>query len=252
MVRTHLTPSADVGDTRGMDEPEHLRTSRVVYDHSVEQFLDAVGSAISVEFEAPLDRAVLDAFAESVGTGASWPVLDAGCGPGRVAAHLVGRNVDACGVDISGAMVDAARTAHPHIRFDESSLTALPFSDESMQAVIYWYSIITTPPSELVHVWRELDRVLRADGQVLIAFQAGAGEAVERPGAYGSAATLTLFRHAVDHVVATLEQSGFDLSADVRRRAEFEHETTPQAFLTFTRSCGADASGSRGLTCSPR
>jgi len=49
-----------------MCEPDHLASTRAVYDHSAAQYVAGVGTAVSAKFEAPLDRAVLDAFAESV------------------------------------------------------------------------------------------------------------------------------------------------------------------------------------------
>ena len=220
-----------MGETPIVNEPDHLTTSRIVYDHSAGDYVAGVGTAVSPTFEAPLDRAVLDAFAESVGSQDIGPVLDAGCGPGRVAAYLADRGLDVCGVDISVEMIAAARTAHPHLRFDEGSLTSLPLPDQAVGAAVYWYSIITTPPSELAEVWRELRRVLRPGGHALVAFQAGAGEAVERPDAYGSSAVLTLYRHSVDDVTASLRDCGFEKRAEIVRRAELAHETTPQAFI---------------------
>lgn len=51
-------------EVRRSVEPEHVVTSRAVYDHSVEQYLEAVGSEVSPEFEAPIDVAVLATFAK--------------------------------------------------------------------------------------------------------------------------------------------------------------------------------------------
>ena len=44
---------------------------------------------------------------------ASGPVLDVGCGPGHVTAHLAGLGVDVQGVDLSPRMVEHARRLHP-------------------------------------------------------------------------------------------------------------------------------------------
>jgi SAM-dependent methyltransferase len=49
----------------------------------------------------PADRRLLDRCA--------GPVLDLGCGPGRLAAELAGRGVPALGVDLSARAVDLAR-----------------------------------------------------------------------------------------------------------------------------------------------
>lgn len=79
-------------------------------------------------------------------------------------------------------------------------------------------------------VWKELDRALSSDGQVLLAFQAGQNDRVERLDAYGSATTLMLYRRSPEDVTKSLRLAGFDVRADIRRQAEL-HETTPQAFL---------------------
>jgi len=50
---------------------------------------------------SPAERRLLADFAS--------PVLDIGCGPGRVAAHLARRGIDALGVDVAEAAVITAR-----------------------------------------------------------------------------------------------------------------------------------------------
>lgn len=234
-VRLRTTVPGD-GPAQVAGESDHLASTRAVYDHAADQYVDAVGTTVSPRFEASLDRAVLDVFAESVRESGSRTVLDAGCGPGRVAAYLAERGLDARGVDISAAMIEAALSAHPHLRFDEGRLTALPVPDGSLSGAVYWYSIITTPPDDLAPVWVELHRVLDGGGRALVAFQAGQGEALTRPDAYGSTSALTLYRHAVADVSASLRACGFDVRAQVQREPCFAHETTPQAFLLAERS----------------
>jgi SAM-dependent methyltransferase len=216
-------------------ESDHVAATRAVYDHSVDQFVDVIGTEVSSRFEAPLDRAVLAAFAEMVSAAGPGPILDVGCGPGRVTSYLAVRGLDVRGIDISLRMIEAARSAHPHLRFDQGSLGRLPVPDGSLGGAVYWFSIIATPALELPAAWHELGRALSDGGQVLVAFQSGDGEPVVRPDAYGSAETLTLHRHGVDEVTATLRAAGFDVRADIRRQPELEHETTPQAFLIATR-----------------
>ncbi len=220
---------------RRSDEPNHVATSRNVYDHSVEQYLEGVGTTVSSRFETPTDLATLTAFAQDVTSDSPGPVVDAGCGPGRVTRFLADAGLDICGLDISARMIEAARSAHPHLRFDVASLTHLPSPDRSLAGVVYWYAIIATPPEALHAVWQELDRVLSSRGRALVAFQTGDNNLVERPDAYGSASTLRLYRHRVDDVVQSLEQAGFEVLVDVRRKAALSHETTPQAILVAHR-----------------
>lgn len=220
---------------RSERQPDHVAAAREAYDRSVERYLETVGTLVSPEFETAIDVAVLTAFAQDVLSGSAGPVVDAGCGPGRVTRFLADAGLDVCGIDISSRMIDAARSAHPHLRFDVGSLTHLRGPDRSLVGVVYWYSIIATPPDELDAIWQESDRVLRSNGQILLAFQSGENDLVERPGADGSASTLTLYRHRVDDVVRSLDRVGFEVLIDVRRTALLSHETTPQALLVARR-----------------
>ncbi|NAZ84765.1 methyltransferase domain-containing protein [Kineococcus sp. T90] len=125
--------------------------------------------------EAPLDLAVLDAFAEAVRAGGDPAVLDAGCGTGRISRHLAGRGCSVEGVDLSPGMVEQARRAHPDLRFGVGSLTDLPFPGGRFAGVLLWYSTIHTPPAGWARVFAEAARVLRPGGHVLVGFQAGEG-----------------------------------------------------------------------------
>ncbi len=215
---------------------EHERSAQIVYDHSAELYADSVGTEIDRRFETSFDCAMLDELIASVKGQLSRPsspdlVLDAGCGTGRVAARLARELPHVCGIDLSAEMIRRARAAHPGVDFEQGALRMLPLADNTLAAAVYWYSIIATPLAALPDVWRELRRVLDESGVALIAFQMGRGEAIDKHDAYGSGTTLTLFRHDIDAVAASLRTSDFEVVAQAHRAAELEHETTPQAFL---------------------
>lgn len=221
----------------GLDPPsqDHIDSTRAVYDFSAAHYATAVGTTVSAAFERPIDRAILDSFAEDLLALDNARVLDVGCGVGRITSYLHDRGLDVRGVDLSPAMVATARSAHPHVAFEVSPMTALPVDDGSVTAVVLWYSIIHTPPTLLVDVWSDLARVVAPNGWVLVAFQEGDNDRAQRENAYGSSTTLTWYRHDTDDVVRGVEHAGFELHTRTWRAAELAHETTPQAFLIFQR-----------------
>ncbi|WP_084590043.1 class I SAM-dependent methyltransferase [Lentzea albidocapillata] len=117
----------------------------------------------------PLERAMLAAFAEL----ADGPVADLGCGPGHLTAHLHSLGLDAFGLDLSPAMIALAREAHPELRFDQGSMTALDLADGVLGGILAFYSVIHMPPDELPAVFAEFFRVLAPGGHLLLGFYAG-------------------------------------------------------------------------------
>jgi ubiquinone/menaquinone biosynthesis C-methylase UbiE len=210
---------------------DHVEAARAVYEASADMYVRFVGTEISSATEAPVDRSLLLAFVELVNTGASKRVADVGCGPGRVASFLAAHDLDVVGLDPSPAMIAAARIAHPGIEFEEGQLDDLPVQEASLAGVVCWYSMIYTPPELLGDAFAELRRVLGPGGYVLLAFQAGGGEPALRTDVHGTALSLTSFRHRLEDVTRRLEDAGLSVRATALRQPEFEHETTPQAFV---------------------
>jgi len=210
---------------------DHVSMARAVYDAAAEKYTAFVGTELAAATEAPIDRALLTAFVELVAAHPGNRVADVGCGPGRVAAFLAARDIEVVGVDVSRAMLAVARQAHPSIPFEEGRLTALPIPDRSLAGAVCWYSVIYTPPEHLDEVCAELGRVLAPGGHLLVAFQAGTGEPVHRSEAFGTRFPLTSYRHSIDGVVRVLTTAGLQVHARAVREPEFDHESTPQAFV---------------------
>jgi ubiquinone/menaquinone biosynthesis C-methylase UbiE len=210
---------------------DHVATARAVYDLTALKYVQFVGTEISPATEGPIDQAVLVAFVELIKGRTVGRVADVGCGPGRVAAFLAEHGLDVIGVDVSQAMLAVSRAAHPHIKFVEGQVDALPIETGALAGAVCWYSIIYTPRDRLAEAYGELMRVLRPGGYLLLAFQAGSGESVHRAQAQVTHLPLTSYRHSVQGVASCLAESGFRIYATVLRAPELKHETTSQGFI---------------------
>jgi ubiquinone/menaquinone biosynthesis C-methylase UbiE len=209
---------------------EHVASARAVYDVAAPRYVQFVGTEVSSATEGPIDQSLLVAFVELVKRQTIDLVADIGCGPGRVAAFMAERGLDVIGVDVSQAMLTVARSAHPHIRFEEGQLDALPFETGVLAGAVCWYSIIYTPIDRLAEAFGELARVLMPGGYLLLAFQAE-GEPVHRTDAHGTHLPLTSYRHSVQEVAVCLVDTGFQIYATILRAPELDHETTFQGFI---------------------
>jgi SAM-dependent methyltransferase len=175
---------------------------------------------------------MLGVFAEQVLAGGGGPVADLGCGPGRITTHLHALGLDAFGIDLSPAMVEVARRAYPHLRFDVGSISALELPDGGLGGALAWYSVIHTPPERLPGVFAEFARVLRPGAPLLMAFQAGpTDERVHLRQGYGHQISLHAWRRDADRVAALLEQAGLHVRTRVLREPEHPKETARQAYL---------------------
>src|SRR5262249_58992534 len=93
-----------------------------------------------------------------------------GCGPGHVARYLHERGVPVQGIDLSPAMIAHARRLNPGIAFTQGNMLALDVGDAVWGGIVAFYSLIHIPRADLSTVLRELKRVLRPGGVLLLAF----------------------------------------------------------------------------------
>ena len=102
----------------------------------------------------------------------SWPACDMGCGPGHIARYLHEQGVQVCGVDLSGEIVDRARRLTPGIEFRQGDMMALDTPDE-LGRVSLPFTPSFTFLAATCRCFRELRRVLRPDGLLLLSFHIG-------------------------------------------------------------------------------
>jgi ubiquinone/menaquinone biosynthesis C-methylase UbiE len=192
---------------------------------AIEAAYDAVADAYSAAFDneldgKPLDRALLTAFVELVGTGI---VCDVGCGPGHVTRFLAERYPDVMGLDLSSAMIDIARKKAPDLVFETGSMLALPVPDAGWAGIVSLYSIIHLTPEDRASAWREFARAVRSGGWLLVAFHVDspdfpAGAVNHLTGWFGKSVELDGYFLAPDAVSAEVMAAGFAVQARLERR----------------------------------
>lgn len=188
--------------------------------------------------EQPVDIAMITHFLGLVGAGGA--VLDAGCGAGRMLPRLAASGCVVEGVDLSEAMVRRARADHGTFATQVASLRDLPHEDGSFDGVFSWYSTIHSDDQDVAVILRELARVLRPAGHLLIAFQTGAGVRDVGPAfrAVGHDVRLLRYHRTAAQVRAALQRAGFTVVAAFDR-APVGAEPDGQAVLIARREAGA-------------
>ncbi|WP_217177509.1 class I SAM-dependent methyltransferase [Streptomyces sp. AC495_CC817] len=182
--------------------------------------------------KSPFERAMLGVFAERVLAAGGGRVADLGCGPGRITGHLASLGLDICGIDLSPQMVAVARWAHPRLRFDVGTMTALDFADGCLAGAVAWYSTVHTPLAELPEVFEEFHRVLAPGGLLALAYKVG-DESVHLGHAYGHPLDLDVYRFPPDRIAELLGDAGLLESARLVREADGPGTpaSTPQAYV---------------------
>ena len=160
----------------------------------------------------PLDRAFLDAFAESCrGT-----LLDVGCGPGQIARYLASRGATVEGVDLSPAMIEEAKSSHPGIPFRVGDMFSLPYEPGTIGGIAAFYAIVHLRSDELVTPFRDFARVLVPGGLVALSFHVGV-EIEHVDELFGAPTSLDFVYHQPEPVIAALVEAGFTLEARLDR-----------------------------------
>ncbi|MCS6800718.1 MAG: class I SAM-dependent methyltransferase [Chloroflexota bacterium] len=107
---------------------------------------------------------------ELVEHGPGQRILDLGCGRGEVAWHLARSGADVHAVDFSLDALAIVRQLDRNgdVRLEAASATALPFRDETIDSVLMLDLVEHLYPDQLRASFREVLRVLRPGGRLVI------------------------------------------------------------------------------------
>ena len=116
--------------------------------------------------------------ADAAGVGAGDRVLDVACGTGVLARHLVDRvhpGGKVVGLDVNENMLVLGRQVAPEVEWHHGPAEALPFADESFDAVVSQFGLMFFDDRE--QALREMVRVLRPQGRLVVAVWASLEQA---------------------------------------------------------------------------
>jgi SAM-dependent methyltransferase len=146
------------------EDPEHSAAYVQRFRTLAEQGMDLVGEARLVDAMLPRGSRV----------------LDAGCGPGRVGAHLHEVGHEVVGVDADPVLIAAAEEDHPGPRWLVQDLAELDLRahgiDAAFDAIVCAGNVMTfLAESTRTDVLRRMRDVVAGDGRAVIGFGAGRG-----------------------------------------------------------------------------
>ncbi len=180
--------------------------------------------------DLPFERWLLDRVAAEAGR---RPLVDAGCGPGHVAAYLAMSGAQARGIDLVPEMVDQARARFAQVRYDVGDLRRLlrPETADGWGAVVGWYSLIHLAGSELPSAIAALARPLAPGGVLVLGLHAGR-EVRRVTSWFGHPAELDIVLHDQVEVVAAMTAAGLtDVEWYLRGPLVTRDETTSRLYV---------------------
>jgi ubiquinone/menaquinone biosynthesis C-methylase UbiE len=153
------------------DPREHLDHIRRQFTRQADAYSDMPQTS---------DAARAEALASFTGVQPHHEVFDVACGPGFLTAALARRSARALGVDATPALIErarnhAAQSGITNLRFQLGDAEALPFAAERFDVVTCKAAFHHFPRPE--RVLREIRRVVRNDGRVMVADMLGSEDA---------------------------------------------------------------------------
>jgi ubiquinone/menaquinone biosynthesis C-methylase UbiE len=201
---------------------ESIQSIRESYDRIADEYALRIFNELQ---HKPLDRDLLNRFAaEIAGRG---QVCDMGCGPGHVARYLHDAGTIVFGLDLSEKMLEQARRLNPDISFRQGNMMALDLEDRTLAGIAAFYAIVNISKESLPLVFREMNRVLRPRGLLLLAFHRG-DEVLHVEELWDRPISLDFFLFQPSQIRRCLEDAGLGVE-DIIERGPYAPEVEYQS-----------------------
>lgn len=157
----------------------------------------------------PFDRLLLKEFA-AVNKN-KGPLADFGCGPGQATKFLYDNGLrNITGIDISPAMIDAARRLFPEIKFETGDILNISYDANYFGSGVAFYAIVHFTFDQIKTAFYEINRVLKKGGQFLFSFHVG-DETVHFDKAHEKVVDIDLYFYQTDPIIELLHDTGFKI-----------------------------------------
>ena len=112
---------------------------------------------------------------------ANASVLDIGCGTGRpVCSSLADAGHSVLGIDVSGAMIDAAKQNVPNAKFEKADVKTFQLTDGTFDAITVYFSLIASvTQQEIKDTMTKIHQWLKPGGIFIFATVPISGENLE-------------------------------------------------------------------------
>jgi ubiquinone/menaquinone biosynthesis C-methylase UbiE len=191
---------------------EQISDVQSSYDRIADEYTRHISDELR---HKPLDCSLLDRFAESVRN--EGLACDLGCGPGHIARYLQERGIQVCGMDLSQGMIEQARQLNSAIEFYQGDMRELPVKDNSWAGIAAFYAIVNLSAPDLIQALREMMRVLKPGGRLLLSFHTGDDTSQMEEELWGNQIALEFYFFRVSTVAGYIRNAGFEIEEIVER-----------------------------------
>lgn len=180
--------------------------------NKVENLYDTLAKEYAETFSGehekkPKDQEILKRFSQEIGE--KRPVWDFGCGPGQTTKYLKNHGIEISGLDLSGKILEQARTIHPEIHFRKGNILELEFENNSIAGAVAFYAIVHFTEEQVRIACREVFRVLQPGGIFLFTYHIGE-ETIHVEEFLGKKADIDFMFFSTDFIYSCLKESGFE------------------------------------------